>query len=145
MATQKGFFRPINPQKYLGNPTRIVYRSGWEMRFMSRLDTSPDVKGWSSESIVIPYADRSTGRFRRYFPDFFIELRDGRKMVVEIKPAKETRPPAMGKGRKAQSRYITEVRTFAKNVSKWESAKRYCESRGWQFVVMTEDTLGITF
>lgn len=151
VKTQKGFFRPLNPQKYLGRLDRIIFRSQWERQFMSRLDTSPDVVGWSSEEIVIPYSDRSSmsssggARLRRYYPDFFVELRDGRKMVVEIKPKKETRPPAMGKGRKGQARYITEVRTFAKNVSKWESAKRYCEGRGWQFVVMTEDSLGITF
>ena len=34
MANYKGFFKPKNPQKYNGNPTNIIYRSGWELKFM---------------------------------------------------------------------------------------------------------------
>jgi hypothetical protein len=150
MATQKGFFRPINREKYLGDPTRIVYRSSWELRYMSKLDLSPDVVGWSSESVIIPYNDRSKGiersRYRRYFPDFLIKIkRDGKiiTQLIEIKPKKETRPPAMGRGPKAKQRYITEVQTFGKNVCKWEAAKRFCADRGWSFAVLTEEELGI--
>lgn len=144
---KKGFFKPVNRQKYAGDPTKIVYRSSWELSFMSKLDLSPDVISWSSESVIVPYNDKSTGRVRRYFPDFVVKTKTA-TMMIEIKPKKETRPPKMDQGKnraKAQQRYITEVMTFAKNVSKWESAKRYCEGRGWQFVVMTEEELGIKF
>lgn len=113
---------------------------------MTRLDLSSDVVGWSSESVVIPYNDRSTGKYRRYFPDFLVKLKNGKALLIEIKPKKETRPPKnKSKTPKAQQRYLTEVKLFAKNVSKWESAKRYAINRGWEFIVLTEEELGIRF
>ena len=38
MATYKGFFKPKNPQKYNGDPTNIIYRSRWELKFMMYLE-----------------------------------------------------------------------------------------------------------
>ena len=35
----KGYFKPINSFKYLGNPTNIIYRSLWEMKLMAYLDS----------------------------------------------------------------------------------------------------------
>mgnify|MGYP001425258219 FL=1 len=32
-ASYKGRYLPINKDKYIGNPDRIVYRSNWERRF----------------------------------------------------------------------------------------------------------------
>ena len=51
----KGYFKPINSFKYLGNPTNIIYRSLWEMKLMAYLDKHPDVIGWASEEVCIPY------------------------------------------------------------------------------------------
>lgn len=34
----KGRFSPRNPQKYKGDPTNIIYRSGWELRVMKFFD-----------------------------------------------------------------------------------------------------------
>ena len=39
--------------------------------------------------------------------------------------------------RKSQ-KYIKEVMTYAKNISKWEQAEKYCELRGWEFKIVTE-------
>jgi hypothetical protein len=152
MATQKGYFRPINRHKYMGDATKIVYRSSWELRQMSRFDLNPAVVAWSSESVVVPYLDRtrktaSGFAFRRYYPDFLVKFKtaDGKILtqMIEIKPKKESRPPVMGKGKNAQKRYIQEAKTFGTNICKWEAAKRYCADRGWQFVVLTEEELGI--
>ena len=52
-APYKGVFRPTNPQKYIGNANRIVYRSSWEKKVMIKLDTSPDIIKWSSDDDFI--------------------------------------------------------------------------------------------
>ena len=31
--------------------------------------------------------------------------------------------------------------TYAKNISKWEQAEKYCFVRGWEFKIFTEKTL----
>jgi len=112
------------------------------MRFF---DEHADIIQWSSEEVVIPYRCKTDGRLHRYFVDFKVLFADKKTFLIEIKPAKETQPPR--RQQRQSKRYITEVMTYAKNVSKWESAEQYALDRGWEFVVWTEDTLrklGIT-
>jgi hypothetical protein len=71
--------------------------------------------------------------------DAKIEFTDGRVLLVEIKPKKESQPPK-NPGKKTR-KYITEVMTYAKNISKWEAADAYALDRGWKFEVWTEETL----
>jgi len=137
--TYKGKFRPQNPQKYKGDVTNVVYRSLWERQFFRWLDENPTVRHWSSEEVIIPYRCKTDGQMHRYFVDVKLELTDGRIYLVEIKPKKETEPPK-NPGRKTK-RYITEVMTYAKNISKWEAAKEYAADRGWRFEVWHEDIL----
>mgnify|MGYP003329540584 CR=1 FL=1 len=139
----KGKFQPRNPSKYLGDPTNIIYRSRWELKFMVWLDTHSNVVQWGSEELVIPYRSPIDNRIHRYFPDFIVKKKtpDGRveTVVVEIKPKKETKPPK-NPGKKTR-KYITEVMTYAKNISKWEAANEYAADRGWNFQVWDEDFL----
>ena len=51
----KGRFKPKEYKKYKGDPTKVVYRSMWELRFMKYCDSNPSILEWSSEEIVIPY------------------------------------------------------------------------------------------
>lgn len=140
MKGHTGKFTPTHPEKYQGDAKNIWYRSSWELAFMSRLDTDPRVLAWASEELIIPYADRVSGRVRRYFPDFLIKRigRDGevRTIVIEIKPYNQSVPPIRGK--KTERRFLSEVKTFANNFSKWEHAKAYCAKKGWEFIVLTE-------
>ncbi len=39
----QGYFKPKNPQKYKGDPTNIIYRSGWELKFMLYVDSHPEI------------------------------------------------------------------------------------------------------
>jgi hypothetical protein len=143
----KGKFQPRNPQKYLGDPSNIIYRSRWELKFMGWLDSHPGVLQWGSEELIIPYRSPIDGRVHRYFPDFIIKKKtpDGKidTVIVEIKPFAQTKPPAVQT--KATKRYITEVQTWGINSSKWEAAVNYCKDRGWKFEIITEKELGITF
>lgn len=141
----QGKFKPKNPVKYKGDPTTIVYRSSWELHFMSYLDTHQDVLLWSSEELIIPYRSPIDNKIHRYFPDFQVKKqgRDGviETVVVEIKPAKETKPPAVQN--KPTKRYLREVYTWGINSAKWAAAQEFCRDRKWKFVIMTEKDLGI--
>jgi hypothetical protein len=144
----KGKFQPRNPQKYLGDPSNIIYRSRWELKFMGWLDSHPGVLQWGSEELIIPYRSPIDGRVHRYFPDFIIKKKtqDGKidTVVVEIKPHAQTKPPTVQTG-KPNKRYINEVATWGINSSKWEAATAYCKDRGWKFEILTEIELGIRF
>lgn len=141
----KGLFKPKNPAKYKGNPSNIVYRSSWELKFMSYLDSHPDVLYWGSEEFCIPYRSPIDGKYHRYFPDFYVQKVNpkGREetLVVEIKPSKETKPPTPQT--KKTKRYLKEVYTWGVNTAKWEAAKQFCSQRNWRFLVLTEHELGI--
>ena len=136
----QGLFKPKNPQKYKGDPTNIVYRSGWELRLMSYFDLHGDVIWWASEERIIPYRSPVDNRVHRYFPDFLVHLktRDGKHetVLVEVKPKAQTVPP---KQTVKSKRYINEVMTWGVNQAKWKAAEDYCKDRGWRFQIFTED------
>ena len=140
-----GLFKPRNPQKYVGDPTNIVYRSSWECKVMYWLDNNPDILTWASEEIAIPYKSPVDNKWHRYFPDFIVKSRtkDGKlkTLMIEVKPKKQTQPPEQKK--RITKQYITEVTTWGVNQSKWKAANEYCLDRGWQFTLMTEDHLGL--
>ena len=145
MMAYSGKFSPKNTNKYLGDPTNIWYRSLWERRVMVYLDENSSVVEWSNEEIVIPYLSPVDNRAHRYFPDFFVRLRNKQGLIestiIEGKPASQTKPPKPQK--RATRRYITEVMTWGVNEAKWKAADEYCKDRGWKFVVVTEKDLGI--
>lgn len=94
MATYKGKFSTLkNPNKYVGDLDKITYRSMWERNVMRWCDESADVVEWASEEIAIPYINPLNGKRARYYPDFYMKMKDGSLKVVEIKPKKQTRPP----------------------------------------------------
>ena len=145
MKTYKGRYSPKHPEKYKGNPTQIIYRSGWERRLMVYLDENKSVIQWSSEEIAIPYRSPLDNKIHRYFPDFYVKAVDKNGNIVEqlleVKPKKETREPV--KKKRVTKQYITEVTTWGKNQAKWKAAEEYCLDRGWQFKLITEKELGI--
>jgi hypothetical protein len=59
--------------------------------------------------------------------------------LIEIKPKNQTQPPK--KRSRKTKKYINEVTTYAKNISKWEAASDFAEYKGWKFQVWTEETL----
>jgi hypothetical protein len=143
----QGYFKPKNPQKYKGDPTTIIYRSGWELKFMLYVDSHPDILEWGSEEFFIPYRSPIDGRIHRYFPDFYIKKKDKdgktQTLVVEIKPLKQTIEPQ--RQNKKTKRYINEVMTWGINSSKWKAAKDFCKDRNWQFLILTEKELNIKY
>ncbi len=136
---KKGFFRPRNQEKYIGDINKIVYRSSWEQDFMRFLDNNIKVIRWASEEIAIPYVKPTTGRVHKYYPDFYVEyLKAGKlvKEVVEVKPDKQIRRPTT-KGKKKQTQ-LYEAVTWAINMAKWKAAQQYCAHQGFRFKLMSE-------
>ena len=137
----KGLYRPKNYKKYAGDPNSIVYRSLLERKFMVYCDTNPDIISWASEELSVKYRSPIDQKVHRYFPDFLVKTSSGKKVMIEIKPAIQCKPPKP-RSRKTK-RYLQEQLTFIKNISKWRAAKEYCSDNGLEFKIMTEKELNI--
>ena len=140
-----GLYKPLYPKKYRGNPSRIVYRSLWEKKYMKYCDHTASILEWGSEEIIIPYRSPIDNRVHRYYPDFYIKVREksGKisKYIIEIKPKKQTKPP-YGKDKRTAA-YKREALTFAKNHAKWNAAEEFCDDRQMKFLILTEDHLAV--
>ena len=143
----KGRYNPVNPKKYKGNPQNIIYRSLWERKFMVYCDTNDKVLEWGSEEIIIPYISPWDSKVHRYFPDFYIKVKQSsgtlKKFIIEVKPKKQTRPPKPVE--RKTKRWIKEVRTFGINEAKWKHATKWCKDNDMEFKILTEEELGIRY
>ncbi len=140
----KGKYKIKNPNKYLGNPTNIIYRSLMERRFMEWCDSNDKCYKWSSEEVVIPYISPLDNKKHRYFPDFLIQTPKG-WFLIEVKPLTQSRPPKKlvveNLELKKKRRYIKSVQTWLVNEAKWKAATKVCEKKGWSFQILTEKQL----
>ena len=139
MKYYSGRFRPKNINKYNGDYTKIKYRSHWEMQVFKWCDEKDVVVKWNSEEIIIPYKCKTDGKYHRYFPDLKITFNNGDTYLIEIKPKAQTQEPKV-RSRKTK-KYIREVTTYAKNISKWEAAEKWCNAKGYRFAIWTEETI----
>ena len=71
----KGKYKPHNPQKYIGDPSNIIYRSMWERKCMKYFDNNPSVIKWSSEELAIPYYDSLGKKYETIILIFSLRLR----------------------------------------------------------------------
>ena len=139
----KGKYKPQNPQKYNGDPTRIIYRSLWERKLMKFCDEKKSVLQWGSEEVVVPYRSPIDNMMHRYYVDFIVTLINKKGIkdtcLIEVKPKKQCKPPE--KKSRVTRRYLNEVKTWGVNSAKWKAASEYAENRGWKFMILTEDHL----
>lgn len=147
---QQGTYKPMNPDKYLGDLERCYYRSSWEKKLYYYLDTNKRVLKWAAEGIAVPYEINENGNWstHKYYPDAYCEfmMSDGntRKVVLEIKPWNQYRnlePPKEPKTKTMTSlrNYEYALITFQKNIIKWQAAKKFCERRGIEFYIITQE------
>lgn len=143
--TYKGKFTPTHPEKYVGDAKNIIYRSSYELRFMKWCDTNDSILQWNSEEIVIPYISPVDNRPHRYFVDFTIQVKNKagevKTYLIEVKPFKFTQAPQPPKRRTRQ--FLQEVMQWGVNQAKWDAAKSFAKSRGWEFMLITEKDLGL--
>lgn len=143
----QGYFTPTNPGKYIGDITKIVYRSSWELQFNKFLDSNTNILNWASEPFPIKYIKPTDNKIHEYWPDYYIKYMNNSGAVieelVEVKPKKQTQPSTS----RVSRHRLYENLTFAINTAKWESAVRYCEQikqqtgRDIQFRIISEDQL----
>ena len=108
-------------------------------------DTNEKILEWGSEEMFVWYRSPVDGKPHRYFPDFYIKVQEStgqiKKYLIEIKPKRQTAPPA--KPKRQTKKYLYEAYEYAKNQAKWEAAKEWCADRGYEFKVLTEIELDI--
>jgi len=143
--TNKSRYQPQFPNKYKGDSTNIICRSSWERKFCVYCDRNKNILEWGSEEIALPYRSPIDNKIHRYYPDFYIKVREStgqiKKYIIEIKPLRQCMEPKVQK--KKTKGYIYEVYEYAKNQAKWKAAREFCKDRMWEFKVLTENELGI--
>lgn len=146
---KQGKFNPTYPQKCINIKLNkpIIFRSSWEQRFFSFCDTNANVLAWASEVIEIPYIYDVDKKLHKYKPDVYVKMKNSEGKIVEhlieIKPEKQLKKPKPPKNKtqKALRNFNYAMGEYIKNANKWKYARRYCETRSWDFKVLTEKQL----
>lgn len=136
---KQGTYIPKNPEKYIHPKSKMnesskypIYRSSWELKFFRYCDLKPEITLWTSEPFGIEYISPLDNKIHKYYPDFFI-IYNNKKLLIEIKPKSQTFNP--------KSAYDKQQHSV--NMAKWSAAKALCDSRGIEFLVLTESELGL--
>jgi len=160
----QGNYIPINKDKVLKLNAQggIYYRSSWELKLMQFFDKNKKVVMWSSENIQIPYQlthYEKNGdinlKSHCYYPDFYYEvIRDDgslQKVVAEVKPKEEYNDVVLFEKKlfkipkDANLKKLKSVefkfKMAQKNSEKWKTMIKYCDLKGWDFIIITEDHL----
>jgi len=95
----------------------MYYRSRWECEVYECLERLNEVAKYDAEPFSVKYT--FNGKVHEYNPDLSILKVDGKIEIWEIKPQNQTELP--------------------KNEAKWVACNNYCQSRGWEFIVLTEN------
>ena len=139
----QGIFQFSNPSKYKGK-LPCIYRSSLELKVMRWFDNNPNIITWGSESIVVPYQSPLDGRIHRYFVDLVAALKDKegniKKLLIEIKPHLQTMQPNPSNHKKPKT-IIYEQRQWVINQAKWQAAKAWSDTKGYQFIILTEKNI----
>jgi hypothetical protein len=158
----QGNYIPKNKDKIikLNDNGGLYYRSGLEKKIMFWLDLKEDIVRWGAECIRVPYQvsvvenGLLTLKTHSYYADFYYEMKVGesiRKVVVEVKPMKEYEDAILFKeGKFNVPTDITHkklknlewrFKTAQKNYEKWESMIKWCNTKGFEFIIITEQHL----
>jgi hypothetical protein len=129
---------------------------------MTWLDANDKIVKWGAECITIPYqmthfdnGDINV-KSHNYYPDFYYEIKGengfNKKVVAEVKPMKEylmvvnlqekkLEMPDSSKGLKKLKNFEYDLKMAQKNREKWNTMIKYCDKKGWDFIIITEDHL----
>jgi hypothetical protein len=154
---KQGLFIPKNKEKLIKANSKggVYYRSSLEHKMMIYLDNNENIKFWSSEYIKIPYEkteyvnEKETWETTKhtYYPDFYYELvrSDGSiaKVVAEVKHSSETKEPKIPHNPTAKQlkNFEYALKMWNKNLSKWKYMIEWCERKGFEFIIITEERL----
>lgn len=142
---KQGYYKLVNPEKYIGDPHKIIFRSSWEQRFATYCDNNERIVKWSSEPLEIPYLNPLSRTVKPYNVDFYVKLQrsenEFEEFIVEVKPQKFLKEPNKPKGRISEKKlnsYNEAMKAYIINIAKFDAAKKWASERGWEFIVVTE-------
>jgi hypothetical protein len=144
---KSGLFKPVNPDKYVGDPHKIIYRSSWEQRFCNYCDRNENVVKWSSEPLSIDYWNPLDQKMHKYYVDFYIKTlnSDGsnQEWIIEVKPESQTQRPLYEGNMTAKKleSYNYNMKVWITNQAKFKAAKEWAKKRGFRFGVVDEKFL----
>jgi hypothetical protein len=158
----QGNYVPNNKDKVIKLNTAggVYFRSSWEKKIMTWLDHNDKIIKWGAECMKIPYQmthfENGDMRVKEhcYYPDFYYEMRteDGvlKQVVVEVKPMKEYnmvialnegKLQVPQKGTKKLKNFEYDLKMAYKNKNKWETMINWCNKKGYEFIIITEENL----
>lgn len=144
---QQGYFTPLHPEKYKGDPTKVIFRSSWELRFLKYCDENPRVIEYASEPVGIAYYNPVTKRPATYWIDCYMATLgdDGQvtRWLIEIKPNRYLSPPKPPTRltEKQTLGYARHAKAYIINNAKFEAAREYAALHGMRFGIITENFL----
>lgn len=91
---------------------RCYYRSSYELKYIEILESDDNIISYEIEpnNYKVRYYKYSSGTICTYYPDFVVNAKDGRTIIVEVKP--------------------WNLRNTPDNKSKRKECKRMCKKRG---------------
>jgi len=109
--------------KFYSNKSKknIYYASSYERKAFEKLENDENILWYDRAKVTIKYVRPDDYRFHRYVPDIFVEMKDGTKMIIEIKPESMLNDDIIK--------------------SKILAAQQYCNIRKYKYVVWTEREL----
>jgi len=142
----QGYYKLKNPEKYIGDPNKIIYRSSWEFNFCKYCDTNKNIIKWSSEPIPIPYISPIDNKEHQYYVDFYLKVLNRNNEIeeffAEIKPSSQLKKPILlGHTRKNIKKFNEEAKTWLINNAKFKAANSYAKNKNAKFVLITEKFL----
>jgi len=155
----QGNYKPQNLDKVLKLNAEfgIYFRSSWERMVCIYLDNNPSVVKWGCEIVEIPYQLKIPDKHgmvkitkHRYYPDFYytLQMDDGSRktILLEVKPMKQVMKPKMREVARLTSKqlknYEYDIKEYNRNLSKWAAAIEYCNMKGHEFKILTEEQIG---
>lgn len=99
----------------------LYYASSYERTAYEKLENDENVSSYDRAKVAIKYIRPDDHRFHRYVPDILVEMKDGNKMLIEIKPTSMLEDEIIK--------------------AKIEAGNLYCLKKGWQFAVWSEKDL----
>ena len=134
--TYSGKYNVKNRKKYRGDATNVNYRSSWEKQAFMWLEKNDNVEWWNSEEMIVPYYYDVDKKRHKYHVDLTIKWKNGKTVMVEIKPKRQTIAPKVKNPKSKRS--LNEAFTFIMNTNKWEAATEVAKDNGWKFEIWTE-------
>lgn len=144
---RQGYFKPKHPEKYKGDVTQIIYRSGWEFKFFKFCDENEMVLEYTSEPFGIQYWNSVDKREATYWVDGYMKTinKKGivREWLIEIKPNKYILPPTPPKRMtdKQTHSYVRHAKAYIVNTDKFKAAKAWAKGHNMTFGIITENFL----